>query len=234
MQIKGLKILVTGGSSGIGKATALAAIQKGAEVLITGRDADKLHKVAAEIGAKALVCDVANINEIDVLFDWIEQNWKGLDVLVNNAGIGESWDGLTEIKMEDMYKVYAVNVFGATYVAQKAAKIFKNQKSGDIFNIASTAASKGFANGSVYASSKFALKGLTQCWQAELRPFNIRVVLVNPSEVTTAFGQNSRAERPEVANKLRGSEIAHAILSCIEMDNRGYIPEITIHATNPF
>ena len=133
MQIKGLKILVTGGSSGIGKATALAAIQKGAEVLITGRDAVKLHKVANEIGAKAVVCDVANINEIDDLFDWIEQNWKGLDVLVNNAGIGDTWDSLTDIKMDDMYKVYAVNVFGATYVAQKAAKIFKNQKSGDIF-----------------------------------------------------------------------------------------------------
>jgi 3-oxoacyl-[acyl-carrier protein] reductase len=234
MQINGLKILVTGGSSGIGKATALAAIQKGAKVIITGRDTDKLNKVAQEIGAIPMVCDVANFEEVDALFNWIEQNWKGLDVLVNNAGIGDSWDTLTDIKMEDMHKIYAVNVFGATYVAQKAAKIFKNQKSGDIFNIASTAASKGFANGSVYASSKFALKGLTQCWQAELRPFNIRVVLVNPSEVTTAFAQNNRNERPEVANKLRGTEIAHAILSCIEMDKRGYIPEITIHATNPF
>ncbi len=119
-------------------------------------------------------------------------------------------------------------------MASEAAKLFKKQKSGNIINISSTAGTKGFANGTVYASSKFALRGMTQCWQAELRKYNVRVILVNPSEVTTAFGDGERRERPEVKNKLRSIEIAHTIVSSLEMDDRGFIPEVTVWATNPF
>ena len=75
---------------------------------------------------------------------------------------------------------------------------------------------------------------MTQCWQAELRPHNVRVILINPSEVTTAFAQENRIERPEKDNKLRGVEIAHATISALEMDDRGFIPELTVWATNPF
>ena len=136
--------------------------------------------------------------------------------------------------MKSFRRVYDVNVFGAALMASEAAKLFKNQKSGNLVNIASTAAKKGFANGTVYASSKFALRGMTQCWQAELRKYNVRVILVNPSEVTTAFGDLDRIERDEVKNKLRPLEIAHTIVSALEMDARGFIPEITVWATNPF
>jgi 3-oxoacyl-[acyl-carrier protein] reductase len=89
-------------------------------------------------------------------------------------------------------------------------------------------------NGSIYASSKFALRGLTQCWQAELRPYNVRVFQINPSEVPTAFGVEDRVEKSDVENKLSAKEIAHVICSQLEMDNRGYVPEVTVHATNPF
>ncbi len=136
--------------------------------------------------------------------------------------------------MKAFHNVYDVNVFGAALMASEAAKIFKKQKSGNIINIASTAGTKGFANGTVYSSSKFALRGMTQCWQAELRKYNVRVILVNPSEVTTAFGDDERKEKPEVKNKLRPLEIAHTIVSTLEMDDRGFIPEVTVWATNPF
>jgi 3-oxoacyl-[acyl-carrier protein] reductase len=86
----------------------------------------------------------------------------------------------------------------------------------------------------VYASSKFALRGMTECWRDELRPFNIRVMLINPSEVTTAFGNPERKERAEEAKKLRATEIAYAIKAVLEMDNRGFIPELGVWATNPF
>ncbi len=119
-------------------------------------------------------------------------------------------------------------------MGSKAAKLFKEQNKGNIVNIASTAALKGFSNGTVYASSKFALRGMTQCWQAELRKYNVRVILINPSEVTTAFGNSERVERKEVSNKLRSEEIAHTIVSTLEMDDRGFIPEVTVWATNPF
>jgi len=75
---------------------------------------------------------------------------------------------------------------------------------------------------------------MTQCWQADLRKYNVRVILVNPSEVTTAFGSKERVEREEVYNKLRSEEIAHTIVSTLEMDSRGFIPEVTVWATNPF
>jgi len=136
--------------------------------------------------------------------------------------------------LKAFHRVYDVNVFGAALMASEAAKLFKKQKSGNIIHIASTAATKGFANGTVYSSSKFALRGMTQCWQAELRKYNVRVILVNPSEVTTAFGDNERKEKPEVKNKLRPIEIAHTIVSTLEMDDRGFIPEVTVWATNPF
>jgi 3-oxoacyl-[acyl-carrier protein] reductase len=86
----------------------------------------------------------------------------------------------------------------------------------------------------VYAASKFAVRGMTQSWQAELRPFNIRVSLVNPSEVTTAFFTSNNEEREEAPNKLGPKDIAHAIVSTLEMRDKGFVPELTVWATNPF
>merc|ERR1711916_340634 len=96
----------------------------------------------------------------------------GLDVLVNNAGTGGKWQTLHELTIEAMHEVYQTNVYGAAMMGQLAAEIFRNQKNGTIINIGSTAATKGFERGTVYASSKFALRGMTECWRAELRPYN--------------------------------------------------------------
>ena len=119
-------------------------------------------------------------------------------------------------------------------MGQKAAAIFKAQNAGNIVNIASTAATKGFPNGTIYASSKWALRGMTQCWQGDLRKHNVRVILMNPSEVATAFGNEERVEREAADNKLRSEEIAHAIVAALEMENRGFIPEFAVFATNPW
>jgi 3-oxoacyl-[acyl-carrier protein] reductase len=234
MNIKDSTFLVTGGSAGIGKATAKLLIEKGGKAAITGRDKSKLEKVAKEIGAFAIHADVAVETDVHKTYELFLKQFGKLDCLINNAGIGDSWNELTELDMKAFHRVYDVNVFGAALMAREAAKLFKVQKSGNIVNIASTAATKGFANGTVYASSKFALRGMTQCWQAELRKYNVRVILVNPSEVTTAFGDLDRVERDEVKNKLRPIEIAHTIVSALEMDDRGFIPEVTVWATNPF
>lgn len=234
MNIKDSTFLVTGGSAGIGKATAKLLVEKGGKVAITGRDKSKLEKVAKEIGAFPIHADVAMENDVHKTYDLFLKQFGKLDCLVNNAGIGDAWNEITELDMKAFHRVYDVNVFGAALMASEAAKLFKKQKSGNIINIASTAGTKGFANGTVYASSKFALRGMTQCWQAELRKYNVRVILVNPSEVTTAFGDNERNEKPEVKNKLRPLEIAHIIVSSLEMDDRGFIPELTVWATNPF
>lgn len=233
MNIKGARIVITGGSSGIGYATAALLIEKGAKVLITGRHQDKLEKAAEKIGAIPVRADVAKEEDIEKTFKAVEEQLGGLDVLINNAGIGRR-KSLEELSMQDFEDIYRVNVFGAALMAREAAKIFKKQDYGHIINIASTAGKKGYPTGSVYCGSKFALRGMTECWQAELRKHNVRVILVNPSEVTTAFGQEDGKERDEVPNKLRSQEIAHTIISALEMDNRGFIPEVTVFATNPF
>ncbi|NQY31341.1 MAG: SDR family NAD(P)-dependent oxidoreductase, partial [Flavobacteriaceae bacterium] len=130
-------------------------------------------------------------------------------------------------------KVYNTNVFGLSLLTQELLPSLKTSK-GTIINIGSTASQKGFASGSVYASSKFAVRALTQSWQAELRKHNVRVCLVNPSEVTTAFNNTDRIERPIEAQKLDSNDIAHTIVSVLEMDDKVFIPEVTVWATNPF
>lgn len=234
MNIKDSVFLVTGGSAGIGKATAKMLTKKKGRVAITGRDKSKLEKTANEINAFPIHADVAKESDVNKTYDLLLGEFGKLDCLINNAGIGGGWKEITGLDMKAFRKVYDVNVFGAAMMGSKAAQLFKKQNYGNIVNIASTAALKGYASGTVYASSKFALRGMTQCWQADLRKYNVRVILVNPSEVITAFGSTERTEREEVSNKLRGKEIAHTIVSTLEMDDRGFIPEVTVWATNPF
>jgi 3-oxoacyl-[acyl-carrier protein] reductase len=234
MNVKDSIALVTGGSSGIGKATAQMLIAKGAKVIIVSRNADKVTRVANEIGAFPIAADVSVPADVERIFHQLQEKFGRLDILINNAGIGQGWADLTEVQLTDMQQVYSVNVFGAMMVGQAAARIFKAQRSGNIINIGSTASLKGYAKGTVYSSSKFALRGMTQCWQDELRPFNVRVTQMNPSEVTTAFGSKDGIERTEVANKLRSEEISHQICAVLEMDNRGFVPEVTVWATNPW
>ncbi len=156
-----------------------------------------------------------------------------IDTLVNNAGIGV-FPVLGEITEADLLSVYNTNVFGLALLTQELLPTFKAQQSGNIINIGSTASLKGFARGSVYAASKFAVRGMTQSWQAELRKDNIRVSLVNPSEVTTAFADTAREERNEESNKLGSEDIAQTIISVVEMRDKGFVPEVTVWATNPF
>ena len=231
--LSGKKVLITGGSSGIGKATAIDLVGKGAIVCITGRNKHKLEKVASEINAIPVHLDVSKYNSIAVKTLDAFHSMGGIDVLINNAGIGE-FAKLEDIKVNHFESIFATNVFGLTMLTQEVVKFFKTQQYGMIINIGSSAATSGFPSGSVYCASKFALRGLTECWRHELRRDNIRVVLINPSEVPTAFNNKDRVEREEQENKLSSKEISHAIVSTINMDKRGFIPELNVWATNPF
>jgi 3-oxoacyl-[acyl-carrier protein] reductase len=109
----------------------------------------------------------------------------------------------------------------------------KAQNQGSIVNIASTSSLKGFSNGSAYASSKFALRGFTQSLAEEVRQFNIRVFQVNPSEVSTALGNPERIERKENDFKLGPEQIAHTIVSILQLPQKAFVPEVSVWATNP-
>ncbi len=232
MKIDGARILLTGGSLGIGRETARVLVAAGARVVITGRDAARLRKAADTAGAFAVVADVANPDDIERTYQEGMAHLGGLDCLINNAGIG-TFQEMEQVTLDEFERTFAVNVFGAALMAARAVKIIKQQLSRrNIVNIGSTAALKGFAGGTVYGASKFALRGMTECWQQELRKHNIRVTLINPSEVATAFFDGKEYEA--APNKLSTAEIAHAIKSVLAMEDRGMIPELAIWATNPW
>jgi len=234
MDIKGKNIIITGGSLGIGKETTNQLLDKGANVLVTGRSMERLRNSFSSSKANLLLFDIGDIDNINFKADQcISILENKVDILINNAGIGVS-KPLEDVNYNDFLEVFNVNVFGLSLFTKKIIPLMKKQKNGTIINIGSTASLRGYNNGSVYASSKFALRCLTQCWQSELRPYNIRVCQVNPSEVTTAFGKHDRKEREDRNNLLGPGEIAHTIISVLEMENKGFIPEVNIWATNPF
>jgi 3-oxoacyl-[acyl-carrier protein] reductase len=233
MNLKNATALVTGGSSGIGFAVAKTLVDAGARVAITGRDKKRLAGASGAIGAHSIHADVANEQEVLRTYTELFRVFDHLDILVNNAGVGVM-KPLVEMDAASFERVFATNVMGAMLMAREAAKHFIERKSGNIINIGSTAAVRGAAKGTAYYGSKFALRGMTECWRAELRPFNVRVVLVNPSEVLTGFyGTAGLPQDEQNPTKLRGEEIAHAVKSVLEMDNRGFITELTVFATNP-
>jgi len=233
MDLSTAKVLVTGGSSGIGYATAKRLAQVGARVAISGRNRGTLDKAAAAIGALPIQADVSREDDVVRMVETVVRELGGYDTLINNAGFGR-FAPLVETTVDDFRRVWETNVLGAMLAARESAKHFVQQRRGNIVNIASTSGQRGSANGSSYASTKFALSGLTDCWRAELRQYNVRVMQVNPSEVLTEFRVNSgRPRPPENPTKLHGDEIAHVIAGMLALDDRGFVTEATVWATNP-
>jgi 3-oxoacyl-[acyl-carrier protein] reductase len=233
MKLEGATALITGGSDGIGKAIAQGLIAEGCTVAINGRREDVLRAAAEDIGADALQGDVGvEAEAIGMVSSFVEKHGR-LDILVNNAGFGR-FAPLVDTELAQMESVYRTNVFGAFLMGREAAKQFIKQESGHLINISSTAGTKGFQGGTAYASSKFALKGMTECWRDELRRHNVRVMLVNPSEVVTSFAKSAGYEQQPSAKKLRAEEIAAPIIGALKMDDRGFVPEFSVFATNPF
>jgi len=232
MNLNTAKVIITGGSTGIGYETARQLISKGAKVLICSRNKSEIEKAAQEIGAIGLQADISNEDEVKALFKEANEKLGGLNVLINNAGIGYLAP-LIETSEADFSRIWETNVKGAFLVGKEAANYFIAQNEGNIVNISSTAGQKGFATGTAYCASKFAVSAMTECWRAELRKNNIRVMQVNPSEVVTPFGTKLGYEAQNVDSKLKPSEIAHTIVSMLEMDNVGFITDATVWATNP-
>lgn len=232
MNLRNSTALVTGGSSGIGFAIAKTLADAGARVAITGRDERKLAKAAQSLKALPVRADVTNEADIQRTYREVLQDFGHLDILVNNAGSGV-FKKLVEMDRAGFEAVFATNVTGAMLMAREAAKHFIQQNRGNIINICSTASLRGAPNGTAYYASKFALRGMTECWRAELRQYNIRVFLVNPSEVLTDFAATAGLPQKQNPTKLVGDDIAHMIKAALEMDDRGFTPELTIFATNP-
>lgn len=233
MTLAGQRVLVTGGSSGIGRAIAAALAREGARIAVNARGEERLSAVARELGCEAIAGDVGREEDARRIVATFVERFGGIDVLVNNAGFGR-FGTLLELEARDFEAVFRTNVVGAFLMAREAARHFTDQRSGTIVNIGSTAATKGFRGGSAYAASKFALRALGECWRDELRRSNVRVILVNPSEVLTDFASAAGYEQEASERKLRPEDVAHAVAAALAMHPRGFVPELSIWATNPF
>jgi 3-oxoacyl-[acyl-carrier protein] reductase len=224
------RFLVTGGSQGIGTAVVEQAREAGHDVVFTGRDRDRTDEVARRTGAHGLIADVASAEDNQRTVDVCLERMGGVDVLVNNAGYAYRAE-IGSIDMDAMRRMFDVNVFGLVDLTNRLVPLMKARGGGDIVNIASTSGLKGGAGGTSYGGSKWALRGITQCWQAELRPHDIRVVSLCPSEVQTNFGGRGGRNNP---NKLYAEDIAATIMAALAMPRRTLWPELAVFATNPW
>ena len=225
-----LRFLITGGIKGIGAALVEAASKAGHKVVFTGRDARALDAVAGQTGAVGVRADVGVPEDNARTFETCMQQMGAIDVLVNNA----AFDYRAEIGNLDVAKMKALfetNVFGLVDITNRVVPQMKERKSGDIVNIASTSGMKGAAAATPYAASKWAVRGISQCWQAELRPHGIRVISICPSEVQTTFGGKAGRNNP---NKLYAVDIAGTIVAALDMPRRVLWPELAVFATNPW
>ena len=224
------RFLVTGASQGIGAALVGLARKDGHDVVFTGRDQERIDRVAAETGAHGLRADVARPADNQRTVEACVERMGGIDVLVNNAGVGYLAE-IGAIDMARMRALFDINVFGLVDLTNRVAPMLTAQQRGYIFNIASTSGMKGGKAGTVYAASKWALRGISQSWQTELRPHGVHVTCVCPSEVQTDWMGRTGRNNP---NKLYAADIAEAIMAVLRMQPRALWPEFAIFANNPW
>ncbi len=163
-------------------------------------------------------------------FDACMKQMGGVDVLINNAAHDYRAE-IGDLDIDRMKALFDTNVFGLVDITNRVVPQMKARGEGDIINIASTSGMKGAASATPYGASKWAVRGITQCWQAELRPHGIRVVCVCPSEVQTTFGGKVGRNNP---NKLYAADIAETVMATLDMPRRALWPEVAVFANNPW
>ena len=198
---KGLRVVVTAGAAGIGRAIARTFVEQGARVHICDVDDAALAAFRKELPEVTQTrADVADVAEVEALFRAAKERLGGLDVLINNAGItGPTFTKVEEIRPEDWERTMAVNVNGQFYCARRAVPMLKSAGGGSIINMSSVAGRLGYPLRSPYATSKWAVVGFTQSLAMELGPDNIRVNCLQPGFVD---GPRSRRLREAQAKAL--------------------------------
>jgi len=229
-KLQSARFLVTGGSQGIGAALVELASKAGHQVVFTGRNPQLIETVAHQTGAHGLRADVSSGDDNAKAVDLCVKRMGGVDVLINNAAYAYRAE-IGELDVDQMKEMFDTNVFGLVDVTNRVVPLMKARGSGDIVNIASTSGMKGAATATPYAASKWAVRGISQCWQAELRPHGIRVICVCPSEVQTNFGGKAGRNNP---NKLFAEDIGETIMAARTMPRRALWPELAVFANNPW
>ena len=224
------RFLITGGSQGIGAAIVAQAREAGHQVVFTGRNEAEIAAVAKATGAHGIKADVSIDTDNARTVETCVSVMGGVDVLINNAGTGYNAE-IGDLDINKMRQLFGINVFGMVDLTNRVAPLMKAQGSGDIVNLASTSGTKGAKGGTAYSGSKWAVRGISQCWQAELRPLGIRVVCICPSEVQTNWMGKTGRNTP---NKLYAADIAATIMAGLNMPRRVLWTELTVFANNPW
>ena len=236
--------LITGATSGIGEATALLLARNDFNVILTGRRYDLLKKVRKKIESETnskvieLCFDIRKHSEVLQALDVIPDDWKKIDVLVNNAGLAAGLDHIQEGNLDDWEQMIDTNIKGLLYITREISKWMIMNGSGHIINIGSIAGKEVYEKGNVYCATKFAVDALTRGMRIDLVQHNIKVTCIAPGMVETEFslvrfkGDRERAAKVyEGLTPLHAEDIAEAILFTVTRPPHVNINEILIMPT---
>ncbi len=229
--LEGRVALVTGGGRGIGRAISEALAGEGARVGLTARLQEDADRAAGEIGRGAfgLACDVRSEEQVGRMFEALDRAAGGLDVLVNNAGIG-LFGTVEETAPADWRAVIETNLSGAFYCARLAVPRMRARGGGYIVNVSSLAGKNPFPGGAAYNASKFGLNGFAEALMLEVRGQGIRVSTVMPGSVATGFGAGS-AEKQDWA--LRPEDVAEVVLDLLRSPERAIVSRVEMRPSRP-
>ena len=217
--------LITGATSGIGRATAKLLAAHNYDVIITGRRSELLGELEENIikstGAEvySLVFDIRDKDQVDQAIDALPDEWKNIALLINNAGLSAGLEPLNEGSIDDWNRMIDTNVKGLLYITKKVSNLMIENRIGHIINVSSIAGKEAYANGSVYCATKFAVDAITKSMRLDFLRKNIRVGSISPGMVETEFSiVRFHGDEEKAANVYKGftplfaEDIAETIL----------------------
>lgn len=236
-KLTGKKAIITGGSRGLGKATALAFAKEGVDVAVTGRNEEKLKETVAELeslGVKATyaVFDVGNYEAVKKGIASLISSLGSIDILINNAGIA-AFGSLNEMEVSEWSKIIQTNLMGMYYVTKEVLPYLIEQNEGDIVNVSSTAGLNGNATTSAYSASKFAVIGMSESLMKEVRKNNIRVCTLTPSTIASDMSLELGITDGNEEKVLQPEDFAELIVASLQLPRRAMLKGASLWSTNP-
>jgi len=233
MALKGQIAVVTGAGSGIGAAIARRLANMEALVVLTGRRRATLESTAdsiRKVGGRAEVaeCDVTEVATVDALADWVARICGRINILVNNAGVGEFAGPLHQMPPESWERVLNTNLRGVYYCIRAFAPMMIQAGGGHIINISSLAGKNALPNGAAYAASKWGLNGLSYSVAEELRGHRIRVEVICPGSVDTDLSPHAGRDH---AKLLQPDDVAHVVAMLVTQAPQSFASEVLLRPT---
>ncbi|MCB9189960.1 MAG: SDR family NAD(P)-dependent oxidoreductase [Flavobacteriales bacterium] len=231
--------LITGASSGIGKATACKLSESGFDLILCGRRKDRLEELAKDLQVKTLILtfDVRDLNAVNLAIDSLPADWKNIDVLVNNAGNAHGLSTFDQGDIADWDAMIDGNVKGLLYVSKAIIPNMVQRGMGHIINISSVAGKQTYENGAVYCASKKGVEAISEGMRLDLTKHGIKVTNVAPGAVQTEFsevrfkGDKERADKVyQGFEALKAEDIADVIAYAVNAPDHVTIADVTVYA----